>query len=101
MILHIDTSDSEKIVVGLDDKKYEADSKEEKSQKLLSFIDEILIKEGKKIDEIDEIKVNTGPGSFTGLRVGVSVANALGWVLGVSVNGKNLQEGEVVDIKYE
>ncbi len=101
MILHIDTSDSEKIVVGLDDKKYEADSKEEKSQKLLSFIDEILIKEGKKIDEIDEIKVNTGPGSFTGLRVGVSVANALGWVLGVSVNGKNLQEGEAVDIKYE
>ena len=101
MILHIDTSDSEKIVVGLDKKKYEADSREEKSQKLLSFIDEILTKEGKKIEDINEIKVNTGPGSFTGLRVGVSVANALGWVLGVTVNGKNVQKGEVVDIKYE
>ncbi len=101
MILHIDTSDSEKIIVGLDDKKYEADSKEEKSQKLLSFIDEILTKEGKKIKDIDEIRVNTGPGSFTGLRVGVSVANALGWVLGVSVNGKNVQKGETIDIKYE
>ncbi len=101
MILHIDTSDSEKIVVGLDKKKYEADSREEKSQKLLSFIDEIFTKEGKKIEDINEITVNTGPGSFTGLRVGVSVANALGWVLGVTVNRKNVQKGEVVDIKYE
>jgi len=37
------------------------------------------------------IEVETGPGSFTGLRVGVSVANALGFALGIPVNGKKLE----------
>jgi len=99
--LSIDTSNSEKIVVSFDGKKYTTDSRREKSQKLLSFIDELLKKENKKLTQIKEIEVNTGPGSFTGLRVGVSVANALGWALGVSVNGKDLRKGEVIDIKYQ
>lgn len=101
MKLFIDTSNAEKIIVGIDGKKYKKEARKEKSQKLLPFIVELLKKEGKKLEDIDEIKVNTGPGSFTGLRVGVSVANALGWSLGVPVNGKRLQEGEMVDIRYE
>ena len=101
MKLYIDTSDGQKIIVGIDDKKFKTDARQEKAQKLLPFINEILKKEGKKIKEIKEIEVNTGPGSFTGLRVGVSVANALGWALGIPVNGKDLRKGEVIDIKYE
>lgn len=101
MKLYIDTSSSEKIVVGLDDNQFETDAKEEKSQKLLSFIDELLKKHSKKAEDITEIEVNTGPGSFTGLRVGVSVANTLGWALGVPVNGRDLGKGEVIDIKYK
>jgi len=100
MKLYIDTSNSEKIVVGLDEKKFETPAKKGASQRLLPFIVELLEKEGKKLEEIKEIEVNTGPGSFTGLRVGVSVANTLGWALGISVNGKDLRKGEVVDIKY-
>ena len=101
MKLYIDTSNSERIKVGFDEERFEADSREEKSQKLLPFIDELLKKKDKKIEDITEIEVNTGPGSFTGLRVGVSVANTLGWVLGVPVNGKDLRKGQMVDIKYE
>ena len=101
MKLYIDTSDGQKIIVGIDDKRFKTDARQEKAQKLLPFINEILKKEGKKIKEIKEIEVNTGPGSFTGLRVGVSVANALGWALGIPVNGKDLRKGEVIDIKYE
>lgn len=101
MKLYIDTSSSEKIVVGIDKKRFETDAKEEKSQKLLSFIDELLKNKSKNVNEITEIEVNTGPGSFTGLRVGVSVANTLGWVLGVPVNGRDLGKGEVIDIKYK
>ncbi len=100
MKLYIDTSDGQKIMVGIDDKRFETDARQEKAQRLLPFINEILKKEGKKIKEIKEIEVNTGPGSFTGLRVGVSVANALGWALGIPVNGKDLRKGEVIDIKY-
>lgn len=101
MKLYIDTSHSEKIIVGLDDKRFETSARQEKSQKLLPFIGELLKKKGKKIEDITEIKVNTGPGSFTGLRIGVSVANTLGWFLGVPVNGKNLRKRESVNIKYE
>ena len=100
MILFIDTSDREKIKVGLDGKVFETVAKEGASQKLLSFIDEILEKEGASFEKIKEIEVNTGPGSFTGLRVGVSVANAIAWVLGVRVNGKDVKKGQTVDIKY-
>ena len=101
MKLIIDTSNSEKIIVGFDDKRFETLARQEKSQKLLPFIEELLKKENKTFKNISEIKVNTGPGSFTGLRVGVSVANALGWALGVPVNGKDLRKGEVVNINYE
>ncbi len=101
MKLYIDTSNSEKIIVGFNDKRYTANSKVEKSQMLLSFIDELLKKRKKKMSDVKKIEVNTGPGSFTGLRVGVSVANTLGWALGISVNGKNLSKGETVEIKYE
>jgi len=101
MKLYIDTSNSERIIVGIDGKKFESDARQEKAQKLLPFIDELLKKQKKKLEEITEIEVNTGPGSFTGLRVGVSVANALGWALGVPVNGKDLRKGEIIDIKYE
>lgn len=101
MKLFIDTSSSEKIIVGIDGKKYETDARKEKAQKLLPFIDELLKKKNLKVEDISEIKVNTGPGSFTGLRVGVSVANTLGWVLGVLVNGKDLRKGEIVDIRYD
>lgn len=101
MKLYIDTSSSKKITVGIDDKKFETDARREKAQKLLPFIDELFKKQGRKLEDITEIEVNIGPGSFTGLRVGVSVANALGWALGIPVNGKDLKKGKVIDIKYE
>lgn len=100
MKLFIDTSDRDKIIVGVSKKRFETSAKKGASQKLLSFIDEILKKEGTSINQISEIEVNTGPGSFTGLRVGVAIANALGWVLGIPVNGKDLKKKEFVDIYY-
>ena len=100
MKLFIDTSDREKIIVGIDEKRFESKAKEQSSQRLLPFINEVLEKEGTSINQITEIEVNTGPGSFTGLRVGVSVANAFGWALDIPVNGKHLRKGETVDIVY-
>lgn len=101
MKLFIDTSDSKEVLIKLDEKEYRASAKEEKAQRLLPFIKETLSKEGKKLEDLKEIEVNTGPGSFTGLRVGVSVANALGWTLGVPVNGQDLKKDGMVKINYE
>jgi len=101
MKLFIDTSDSEKIVVGIDDKRFETVARKDKSQKLLPFINELIKKKGKTIKDISEIEVNCGPGSFTGLRVGISIAQTLGWALGIPVNGKDIKKGESIEVKYE
>jgi tRNA threonylcarbamoyladenosine biosynthesis protein TsaB len=55
-----------------------------------------LRKNNFEVKDIKEIEVNTGPGSFTGLRVGISVANTLGFVLKIPVNGKKTE----IEIKY-
>lgn len=88
MKLYIDTSDREKIILKIDEKKFETSSKNKNSQKLLPFIDKTLKKNNLSINDIAEIKVNTGPGSFTGLRVGVAIANAIRFALGIPINGK-------------
>lgn len=101
MKLYIDTSEREEIKISLDKEVYKTSSKKEKSQRLLPFIDEVLRKKKVTLKDLTEIKVNTGPGSFTGLKVGVSVAQALGFSLGIPVNGKYMIKGETIDITYE
>lgn len=58
------------------------------SASLLPLIEDALRENNKEFKDVTEIIVATGPGSFTGLRVGVSIANALGFLLGIPVNGK-------------
>ena len=99
--LYIDTSSREKVIVGIDGKMYETQAIKDKSQKLLPFIDKLFKKQKIKLNDITHIKVNTGPGSYTGLRVGVSVASTFGWVLDVPVNGKDIRKGEIIEIIYE
>jgi len=101
MELYIDTSGKDTILVKIDGKKFETNARKEKSQKLLAFIEECLKNVGKNAKDIKNIKVNTGPGSFTGLRVGVSVANALGFTLNIPVNNKDIKKGQTIDIKYK
>ena len=97
MKLYINTTDAKKLIIGLDDERFTTDTVQRHSQKLLPFIEEKLKQNGKTIDDISEIKVETGPGSFTGLRVGLSVANAIGWSKDILVNGKNIKDdGPVV-----
>lgn len=97
MKLEIDTSNSERIIVVFDEIRIETDSRIGKSQQLLEIISQEMEKRGKALQDITEIEVNLGPGSFTGLRIGVSVANALGWALGIPVNGRR----QLVEPSYE
>ena len=88
MILYLDTSDNKKTIVRLDDLEIVKEYKSPRSQEVLSVIVEVLKRKKAKLKDIKEIKIKTGPGSFTGLRVGITVANTLSWVLGIKVNGK-------------
>lgn len=102
-ILIIDSSNNRSVKVGLRIEKKEAyiGSKTQllRAQAVLPLIDKILKEHGLKISDIEAIEVNTGPGSFTGLRVGISVVNALGFALNIPVNKK--KTGEIVTPTYE
>jgi tRNA threonylcarbamoyladenosine biosynthesis protein TsaB len=95
--LKIDTSDKSqiKILLEIDGKSQEeviSDSKILRSEAALPLISKILNKNNLQIKDIKEISVVEGPGSFTGLRVGISIANALGFLLKIPVNGRKVGE---------
>ena len=57
------------------------------SEILMVEIDELIKKLDKTPSDIEEVFVTSGPGSFTGIRIGVTAANTLADTLGVKVNG--------------
>ena len=54
---------------------------------LLPAIDEVLRTAGVAKQRVGAIAVGTGPGPYTGLRVGLATAAALGHALGIPVHG--------------
>ena len=52
-------------------------------------IKELLENNDKNLDDLQHIVVFQGPGSFTGLRIGMSVANALAYSLEIPVLATN------------
>lgn len=97
--LYIDTRDNKKIIIRIssNSKTFEeaAPAAKDKSQAALLLIEKVLKKAKIKTSEISEIEVEKGPGAFTGIRVGVAIANALGFSLNIPINGKKLGELEV------
>jgi len=81
LILNIETSTQVcSVCVSLDGVvKGIKESNEEKSHaKLLTiFIDQLLNELDYKFDDFDAISISKGPGSYTGLRIGVSTAKGL------------------------
>mgnify|MGYP001564908448 CR=1 FL=1 len=92
MIITIDTSDRTKSIVTLEFdrklEKLEVDTPLGSGTAVLSGIESLLAKNSLNLNDISRIRVATGPGSYTGLRVGASIANTLSWILRVPVNDK-------------
>ncbi|MDD3679785.1 MAG: hypothetical protein PHX72_02955 [Candidatus Shapirobacteria bacterium] len=99
MTLTIDTSKAPSSIVFLGNKK-RSFSSFEKSDHLLLAIANLLVKENCLLTDISAIQINSGPGSFTGLRIGLSVANLLGWYLKVPVNGRMISQKQITLPKY-
>lgn len=51
------------------------------SQRLLPLIDDVLVSLGIEVAQLDALAVTVGPGSFTGVRIGVETAKALAHAL--------------------
>ncbi|RJQ36081.1 threonylcarbamoyl-AMP synthase [Candidatus Microgenomates bacterium] len=101
-ILIIDTSSNQEIKVGLkiNGKEFIIQQKigVQKAQVVLPMVEKILKKHNLGLKDLTGIEVSLGPGSFTGLRVGTSIANALGFLLKIPIN--NRKAGELVEPEY-
>jgi len=59
--------------------KYYKSGNNDHSTKLMTEIERIFLDNNTKIADLDEIIIGIGPGSYTGLRIGVVVAKMFGW----------------------
>jgi len=57
------------------------------AERLMDMIGEVMAESSTAFSDLDRVVVTVGPGSFTGLRVGLSVARGFGLVLGKPVVG--------------
>lgn len=57
------------------------------AEKLIAMVDDILVEAGVTLLDIHRIAVTIGPGSFTGIRVGLAAARGLALALGIDAVG--------------
>lgn len=61
----------------------ESDEGRDHARKVAVFVDELLRETGVQPEDLDAVAVGKGPGSYTGLRIGVSFAKGLCYGLGI------------------
>jgi tRNA threonylcarbamoyladenosine biosynthesis protein TsaB len=76
------------------------------AERLMLLIEEVIIKAGIEFADLKAVAVSEGPGSYTGLRIGVSTGKGLAYGLSIPLIGINtlhalasvvhLEEGEYV-----
>jgi len=59
------------------------------AEKLHVFIEGVLSQGGIKFSDLDAVAVSEGPGSYTGLRIGVSSAKGMAYALGIPLIAVN------------
>ncbi len=81
-VLGVGLANDEKIIG-----EYVTNIKKTHSTRVLPAIDYLLKDCGISLKDIDKIVVANGPGSYTGLRIGVTIGKTLAWTLNLPVAG--------------
>lgn len=106
-ILFIDTSSFFVSVGIIDDDKilklYQEEVRDDMSSKIMPVISDCFDSVAFSIKDIDKIMVVNGPGSFTGVRIGVTIAKVLAWSLKkdlIAISSLEYLASSSVDTKY-
>ena len=90
-ILSFDTSNQPLTVAVVEDRTILTEQlinvKRNHSLQLMPAIEEALRQANTKLEEIDRIAVASGPGSYTGLRIAVTIAKSLAWAHKIELVG--------------
>lgn len=70
------------------------------NQRLLPGIERILTDAGWSLDDLDGFAVSLGPGSFTGLRIGLSIVKGLAWATGKPLVGVPTLDGLAANVSF-
>lgn len=104
-ILAIDTSNNTMSVALIDDNmvlgEITTSVKKNHSVRLMPSIDKLCLECNVKPKEIEKIVVANGPGSYTGVRIGVTVAKSLSWALSIPVTAISSLEVLAANIKED
>lgn len=97
MVLAVESSGKTASVAVIDGKKVVCESSQTTgffhSQTLMVLLNNMLTVAGIELNQIDLVAVANGPGSFTGVRIGVSAARGLATGLGVNCAGVSTLRG--------
>lgn len=103
-ILGVDTSSKVATAAVCDEDKiiceFELNNKMTHSQTIMPIIDECLKKSELTVEDIDLFAVAQGPGSFTGLRIGVTTVKGLAHAVNKPVVGVNTLEALAYNLPY-
>lgn len=73
--------------------EYIVNSKKMHSEKMMLIVDKVLKDSETALKELDAIGVAKGPGSFTGIRIGMACAQGMAHALGKPIIGINTLDG--------
>jgi tRNA threonylcarbamoyladenosine biosynthesis protein TsaB len=103
-ILSVDTSSNVASVAITDDEKLiceiTVNTKKTHSQTIMPMIDSALKQSELEISDIDLIASANGPGSFTGLRIGVSAVKGLAHAAKIPVVGVSILEAMAYNLPF-
>lgn len=95
MNLYLDTS-TPTTILKLDDREYRWDSGRDLAENLLAFLRDRLAENGATFQDLTKITFMSGPGSFTGLRIGAAVVNTLAHELNIPLYDHHGQKHPII-----
>lgn len=101
-VLAIDTSNKTMSVALADESgiigEITSNAHQNHSIQLMPAIEKIMLDHGLKPSDLTKVVVARGPGSYTGVRIGVTVAKTLAWTLGLELVGISSLEGIALNV---